>query len=661
MANIVLDFLHNYQTGERRETEPANAYQYDEGHVLEAILPEVITSCEIHYWIRGMEEADAYTPTSITPNSDGSCTVLGNIPNSYFETNGELRIYIVVTDGTASITTYEGKLHIAQRAMPDDYVDEDPENEATRVLNEAREAAQQAAASAQICQEVEESIPEDYSQLSEDVSNLKDDFSDTEEWLGYPKNLFDARDLTVSNTNNWSIDSSTKTSMTITHKNTYGVGHPIALLNLPTGKYDFHANYGGSSTQFSLRVNGSWVKALADGAEIDIDSSNTNEIYFSNSVAGTYTITDISVTAKEQNGKVQTIEDNIAQLTEATSAHERTIEDLQVGFNDIAELDINSLVGVETQKAAINASGTVYEAGSLNYRLVKFDVTAGKKYWITANTNWGNLLWCFYNASDAVVALGQASARESADTIITNTEVTAPAGASYVLVAYNSTVAPVDCKTQTGYVLKGKWKGKKWVCVGDSLTAENSRTTKHYFDYVAEETGITTVNMGDSGSGYAREQDVDTAFYQRIGDCPTDADVVTIFGSFNDLGAGLQIGTVDDTGTTTLAGCINTTIDNLQAVIPLVNLGIVAPTPWDTTQPSTSGNAYNYVEMLKAICERRSIPFLDLWRCSNLRPWDADFRQLAYSKDGGSGTHPDENGHKLIAPRFKGFLETLLM
>lgn len=178
MANIVLDFLHNYQTGERRESEPATAYQYDEGHVLEAVLPEVITSCEIHYWIRGMEEADAYTPTSITPNSDGSCTVLGNIPNSYFETNGELRIYIVVTDGTASITTYEGKLHIAQRAMPDDYVDEDPENEATRVLNEAREAAQQAAASAQICQEVEESIPEDYSQLSEDVRNLKDDIRD---------------------------------------------------------------------------------------------------------------------------------------------------------------------------------------------------------------------------------------------------------------------------------------------------------------------------------------------------------------------------------------------------------------------------------------------------------------------------------------------------
>ena len=187
MANIVLDFLHNYQTGERRETEPANSYQYDEGHVLEAVLPEVITACEIHYWIRGMEEADAYTPTSITPNEDDSCTVLGNIPNSYFETNGELRIYIVVTDGTASITTYEGKLHICQRSMPDDYVDDDPENEAVRVLTEAQAAAAtatekagEAAASAEQAQEILDSIPEDYSQLSEDVSDLKDDFTSLE-------------------------------------------------------------------------------------------------------------------------------------------------------------------------------------------------------------------------------------------------------------------------------------------------------------------------------------------------------------------------------------------------------------------------------------------------------------------------------------------------
>lgn len=178
MANLVFDFLHSYETGERRESEPANAYQYDEGHVLEAVLPEAVTSCEIHYWIRGQEKSEAYTPGSITQNDDGSCTVIGNIPNLYFETNGELRVYIVVTDGSASITTYEGYVHICQRSMPDDYVDDDPENEATRVLTEAQEAAATATAAAETCEEVLESIPEDYSQLSEDVDTLKDGLLD---------------------------------------------------------------------------------------------------------------------------------------------------------------------------------------------------------------------------------------------------------------------------------------------------------------------------------------------------------------------------------------------------------------------------------------------------------------------------------------------------
>lgn len=505
-------------------------------------------------------------------------------------------------------------------------------------------------------------VAADAKAAGDQISDLKSALSDTQDWIGFARNLFNARLFAITNTTNWTINSKTQTSISVTHNNQWTTGAPDCQINLPVGEYVFNADFSESALKScSLRKNGSYFALLTDGSTFEIENGSTYSILFAPQEVGTYTITQMSIKSLTLNGIIQEVQSDIDDLSESITNANANISDLQSGFADIAELDINSLVGTETQSVAINASGTVYTAGSPNFRLVKYDVTAGKKYWITANANWGNLLWCFYDTSDAVVALGQASASGSDDTIITNTEITAPAGASYILVAFNYTTAPADCKTQTGYVLKGKWTGKKWVCVGDSLTAENIRTTKHYFDYVADETGITTVNMGDSGSGYAREQDVGTAFYQRISDCPTDADVVTIFGSFNDLGAGLPIGSVDDTGTTTLAGCINTTITNLQTAIPLVNLGIVAPTPWDTTQPSTSGQAYNYVTMLKDICERRSIPFLDLWRESNLRPWDADFRTLAYSKDGGSGTHPDENGHKLIAPRFKGFLETLLM
>lgn len=206
-----------------------------------------------------------------------------------------------------------------------------------------------------------------------------------------------------------------------------------------------------------------------------------------------------------------------------------------------------------------------------------------------------------------------------------------------------------------------KWENLKWTCVGDSLTEVNIRTSKHYFDYVSDSTGISVVNMGVSGTGYARGT---SNFYSRIENVPTDSDVVTIFGSGNDLGAGLDLGDPSDSGEnpTTLCGYINGTIDKLFAFYPLANLGIVTPTPWQGSTPENpNNNMQKYCDAIVEICRRRSIPCLNLYNCSGLHPDSATFRQLAYSKDDGGGVHPDETGHKIIAPRFEAFLEELLM
>lgn len=493
-----------------------------------------------------------------------------------------------------------------------------------------------------------------------DIANLKSDLNDTADWLGYALNVFDANLFTTTNTTNWTL-TKTRDSITIVHNNTFSTGSPrTGFLNLPIGVYTFNANYAGSENEFGLYDTNGYVKILSDGTKIEVTEANQYYILFYSTVQATYTITDIAI-RKESYGKIQEINDSVEDLTAEVASADKKITELESGFYDIADDVVEEITGTETVNKAIASSGSIVSAGSNNYKIISYDVTEKKKYWVSGSANWGNLEWAFYDSNENLVEKGTATESGSAFTTFSDVEVETPVGATVLIVSCNVTSLEGKCKTQTGFSPKKKWNGIKWVCVGDSLTAENIRTTKHYFDYVSEKTGISIVNMGVSGSGYARMADTSQAFYQRISSCPTDADVVTIFGSFNDLGAGLSIGSVDDTETDTLAGCINTTITNLQAVIPLVNLGIVAPTPWDTTQPSDSGQAYNYVNMLKKICEHRSIPFLDLWRCSNLRPWDADFRTLAYSKDGGSGTHPDENGHKLIAPRFLGFLDTLLL
>lgn len=75
--------------------------------------------------------------------------------------------------------------------------------------------------------------------------------------------------------------------------------------------------------------------------------------------------------------------------------------------------------------------------------------------------------------------------------------------------------------------------------------------------------------MGVGGTGYKRTSEKNTAFYQRISSVPLDTDVITIFGSLNDLGASVPIGTASDTGTDTLGGAINTTLDNLNSRLPV--------------------------------------------------------------------------------------------
>ncbi len=202
---------------------------------------------------------------------------------------------------------------------------------------------------------------------------------------------------------------------------------------------------------------------------------------------------------------------------------------------------------------------------------------------------------------------------------------------------------------------------KLWGAFGDSLTEKNSRSTSNYVDYVSNDLDLSAVNYGVGGTGYARGASSDNAFYQRILNISTNLDVVTIFGSFNDLGAELPLGTPTDTDLTTMGGTINQTLDNYNSVHPTTPLGVISPTPWNSTNPKYESNdGFQYVKLLEKICKDRGLPFLNLFHSSGLRPWEEEYRQLMYSRDEGNGVHPDENGHKLFYPQIREFIKTLI-
>jgi len=314
-----------------------------------------------------------------------------------------------------------------------------------------------------------------------------------------------------------------------------------------------------------------------------------------------------------------------------------------------------------TDNTSLSPTGEIITGGQSGWETSNLvDISSYDSLIVTAGSGYNHLLYAFYDENETFISgLNSGSGVLN----ITDETVSIPSGAKYIRTAKNAS-ASTSLKgvtiTNKNSAL-AKWKGKKWTVVGDSLTEVNSRTSKRYWDYIAEETGISVHCEAVGGTGYYSDKDNNRAFFQRIMNVPTDSDVVTILGSANDGNYMANLGTATDTGTDTIGGCINTTIDNLYSIMPVVQLGIISPAPIIGANPYTQPYFNAYVALLEEICKRRSIPFLNLYYESNLRPWNAEFRQLVYTKDDGNGVHPDETGHKIIASRIKEFLNTLLM
>lgn len=360
---------------------------------------------------------------------------------------------------------------------------------------------------------------------------------------------------------------------------------------------------------------------------------------------------------------------SIVGVSDFTLNIDSRVEDIEKTMSAYPATEVlDAIPFTEETGEYISNTGALVQQGNSYYTTGYVDISEYSEIYITGSGNYAGVIYAFYDTNKEVVLLGTAIASGSAYTTITDKKTPVPEGAKYVIVAGRFASLHPNIKYLLGYKQIGKWNGKKWVCVGDSLTEENAAASKHYFNYIADDSGVSIVNMGVGGTGYKRGEGENKAFYQRISNVPVDADFVTIFGSGNDLNTTLNydIGTATDTGTNTLCGCINTTLDNFYTICPATPIGIIAPTPWLGWPTTTPNNRMEqYVEAMKQVCEYRGVPFLDLYHESNLRPENATNRELCFysqSLDGNAdGVHPNNLGHKIIAPKIYEFVKKLLL
>lgn len=210
-------------------------------------------------------------------------------------------------------------------------------------------------------------------------------------------------------------------------------------------------------------------------------------------------------------------------------------------------------------------------------------------------------------------------------------------------------------------------KKKKWGAIGDSLTDVNTlkkqTETKNYVDFVSENLGLQATNLGVGGTGYWNGKDRNMNFSKRCERIETGYDVITIFGSFNDnfITTNYTLGSVADKTEETLFGCMNKTLENIYKVNPDVIIGIILPTPWggwNLRNPSRLEKCKEYINALVEFANYNSLPILDLFHGSNLRPWESTFNTKYFLN--ADSVHPLSEAHKkFIAPKIENFIKEI--
>ena len=334
------------------------------------------------------------------------------------------------------------------------------------------------------------------------------------------------------------------------------------------------------------------------------------------------------------------------------------------------KLPVKDLVWDDGYKAEYG-NATIVGTGS-TYKYTKIDVLKGEKYFISGYSFSSQRIFVFVSKSGEITTFPTETIsivkQHSTDFIVPED------GVLYINKNYQHEIEEhiierfdnvIDCikKEYVSKYLKNDLKGLKWTVIGDSLSAKSTLgEDKTYHDYISEKNGMIVNNLAIGGQGYMTGSD---NFITQSLKVPTDSDIVTIFGSFNDWSNMYNnIGTLGDTSTDTLHGCVYNVLKNIIDRVPNAKIGVILPCSWsqfsweNATPYARTTKIPEFLNTIKNTCnEIFNVPVLDLYHDSNIRAWDLNFQKEYYID---AGVHPNTLGHKkYIAPLVETFIEHL--
>lgn len=200
-----------------------------------------------------------------------------------------------------------------------------------------------------------------------------------------------------------------------------------------------------------------------------------------------------------------------------------------------------------------------------------------------------------------------------------------------------------------------------WLVVGDSISEHNLSADHNYDEYVSKMLDLDVVNVAVGGTGYLKDYKDKGPWITYMQEWPEDVDLITIMGGLND--SGFELGEFNDDNIDTLYGALKEFYEDLIEIYPCTPIGVITSTPransWGENGPDVA-----VIDAVLQVAHNYSLPTLDLYRYSGLRPWNDDNNKEFFSSSGnpkGDGVHLNDNGQKLIAVKIAAFIEDYLL
>ena len=215
-------------------------------------------------------------------------------------------------------------------------------------------------------------------------------------------------------------------------------------------------------------------------------------------------------------------------------------------------------------------------------------------------------------------------------------------------------------------------KPLKVVCFGDSTTwGDNGQGgggpeiswTSHLGALMD---GAEVENFGIKGSRLAVKDDRSDSFVERLAELPSGADLYIVFGGVNDFSRNVPLGEPGDTDVHTFYGALGHIVRDIASRAPEARLVFMTPCktsgkhekdiPASFEENHLGLTQLPYVEAMRDVCDRYSIPVIDLYAESGISPFLPEHRSL-YMPD---GLHYSPAGYERLAHRIAAGLAAVI-